>query len=244
MRHLEKHSLVGDFRHRVRDEVRSLKTWIDKRTDVGELRHRMRDEVRCLKTWIDKPRDEVRFLKNWIDNPLVVGAVAPSSPGLARKMASFVDPERPGLVVELGPGTGVVTEALLARGIAPERITGIEFDGDFYRLLRQRHPDVRFVHGDAYRMRQAISSFFDTALDKPIAAVVSSLPLFTRPLTERIRLLDESFAMMAPGAPFIQFSYALVPPVPRGAGRYDLERTGWVVRNLPPARVWIYRRSA
>ncbi len=243
MRQFEKPTLVGGLRHKVRAEVRSLKTWIDKRTDVDELRHRVRSEVDCLKTWIEKPRDEVRFLRSWIDKPLMVGAVAPSSPELARRMASFVDPERPGLVVELGPGTGVVTEALLARGITPERIVGIEYDGDFFRLLRQRHPGVHFVHGDAYRMRHAVAPFFDATLGRPIAAVVSSLPLFTRPLSDRIRLLDESLALMAPGAPFIQFSYALVPPVPRSAGRFDLERTGWVVRNLPPARVWIYRRA-
>jgi phosphatidylethanolamine/phosphatidyl-N-methylethanolamine N-methyltransferase len=157
-------------------------------------------------------------------------------------MAARVDPTTAGLVVELGPGTGVVTEALLERGIAAERLISIEYDADFCRLLRRRHPDVHVVHGDAYRLRRAAEPFFDPALDRPVAAVVSSLPLFTRPLPERIRLLDEAFQLMEPRAPFIQFSYALVPPVPRGAGGYEIERTGWVVRNLPPARVWIYRR--
>ncbi|NLH82542.1 MAG: methyltransferase domain-containing protein [Phyllobacteriaceae bacterium] len=188
-----------------------------------------------------KVLDEVRFLKNWIDKPLMTGAVAPSSPQLARLMASYVDPERPGMVVELGPGTGVVTQALIERGIAPERIVSIEYNRDFCALLRQRFPRVPFVHGDAYRMGQAIAGHVGEERH-PVAAVVSSLPLFTRPLPERTRLLDESFARMEPGAPFIQFSYALVSPVPHGATRFELERSGWVVRNLPPARVWIYRR--
>ena len=198
-----------------------------KRIDTDELRH--------------KVLDEVRFLKNWLDKPLMTGAVAPSSPALARLMASHVDPDVPGLVVELGPGTGVVTQALIDRGIAAERIAAIEYNPDFCTLLRRRFPGVHFVHGDAYRMRHSLGDLV-AGRDTPVAAVVSSLPLFTRPLPERVRLLDESFELMAPGAPFIQFSYALVPPVPHGAGRFEIERTGWVVMNLPPARVWIYRR--
>lgn len=187
-----------------------------------------------------KVLDEVRFLRSWFDKPLQVGAVAPSSPALARLMARFVDPASTGSVVELGPGTGVVTKALLERGVAADRIVSIEYDGDFCKLLRNRFPGVHFVHGDAYDMRHALA---DVA-DKPLAAVVSSLPLFTRPLPQRLRLLDEAFSLLAPGAPFIQFSYALVPPVPAGAGRFAIERTNWVVMNLPPARVWVYRRPA
>ena len=198
-----------------------------KRIHTDELRHRVLDEV--------------RFLKNWLDKPLVTGAVAPSSPALARLMASHVDPAVPGLVVELGPGTGVVTQALLDRGVAAERIAAIEYNPDFCSLLRQRFPGVHFVHGDAYRMRPSLGDLLGAA-EKPVAAVISGLPLFTRPLGERVRLLDECLELMPAGAPFIQFSYALVPPVPHGAGRFEIERTGWVVMNLPPARVWIYRR--
>lgn len=191
-----------------------------------------------------KVLDEVRFLKNWFDKPLMTGAVAPSSPQLARLMASYVDPARAGLVVELGPGTGVVTQALLERGVAPERIVSIEFNEDFCSLLRQRYPRVHFVQGDAYRLPQALAGRFPVDDPHPIAAVVSSLPLFTRPLPERTRLLDDAFSRMPPNAPFIQFSYALVSPVPHGATRFEIERSSWVVRNLPPARVWIYRRPA
>ncbi len=198
-----------------------------KRIDTDELRH--------------KVLDEVRFLKNWLDKPLVTGAVAPSSPALAKLMASHVDPAVPGLVVELGPGTGVVTQALVDRGVASERIAAIEYNHDFCTLLRRRLPGVHFVHGDAYRIRHSLGDLV-AGRDRPVAAVVSSLPLFTKPLPERTRLLEECFDLMPPGAPFIQFSYALVPPVPHGAGRFEIERTGWVVLNLPPARVWIYRR--
>ena len=114
-----------------------------KRTATDELRH--------------KVLDEVRFLKNWIDKPLMTGAVAPSSPQLARLMAAQVDPATPGHVVELGPGTGVVTHALLDRGLDPDRIVSIEYNPDFCKLLRRRFPGVGFVHGDAYRRRQSLA---------------------------------------------------------------------------------------
>ncbi|MEJ1157182.1 class I SAM-dependent methyltransferase [Prosthecomicrobium sp. N25] len=197
-----------------------------KRPSPSEIKHRVLDDI--------------RFLRSWVEKPLQIGAVAPSSPQLARLMASYVDPHATGAVLELGPGTGVVTKAILDRGVAPGRVVSVEYNEDFCKLLRNRFPGVHFIHGDAYNARHAVQAAFP----EPLSAVVSSLPLFTRPMPQRVRLLDEAFAMLAPGAPFIQFSYALVPPVPHGAGAFELERTNWVVMNLPPARVWVYRRPA
>jgi phosphatidylethanolamine/phosphatidyl-N-methylethanolamine N-methyltransferase len=194
--------------------------------DQNRLRHRLPDEV--------------RFLRNWLGNPLKTGAVAPSGPHLAALMASQLDPARPGMVVELGPGTGVVTKAILERGISPDRLASIEYSPDFCRLLRERMPDVTFIEGDAYRMRVTLGAL----ADKPLAGIVSSLPLFTKPPAERLKLLLEALDLLAPGAPFIQFSYALVPPVAEGLGDYTIERSQWVWKNLPPARVWTYRRKA
>jgi phosphatidylethanolamine/phosphatidyl-N-methylethanolamine N-methyltransferase len=182
--------------------------------------------------------DEVRFLKTWLGNPLRTGAVAPSGPQLARLMASLIDPEAAGSVVELGPGTGTVTAAILERGIEPHRLMSIEYNPDFCALLRRRWPSVHFIRGDAYDMRQATAGLAQL----PLAGVVSSLPLFTRPPAERLRLINDALDLLAPGAPFVQFSYALVPPVPEGAGDFEIERSNWVLMNLPPARVWTYRR--
>jgi phosphatidylethanolamine/phosphatidyl-N-methylethanolamine N-methyltransferase len=184
--------------------------------------------------------DEVRFLKTWLGNPLRTGAVAPSGPQLAALMASLIDETAPGSVVELGPGTGVVTAAILARGLAPDRLVSIEYNPEFCSLLRQRFAGVTFVEGDAYQIRDAIAG----QATLPLAAVVSSLPLFTRPPAERLRLITDALDVLAPGCPFIQFSYALVPPVPEGAGDFVIERSNWVLMNLPPARVWTYRRPS
>lgn len=182
--------------------------------------------------------DEARFLKSWFDKPLVTGAVYPSGKALARMMARYVDPDVPGPVIELGPGTGPVTEALITRGIAEERLVLVEFNPDFCRLLRKRFPKARVIEGDAYNLGTTLA-----ALGEPAAAVVSSLPLFTKPEMQRLALLREGFGMMHPGCPFIQFTYATVSPMPLKSRDFAAEVSPRVWLNLPPARVWVYRDS-
>ena len=188
----------------------------------------------------DPLEDEARFLRSWFERPLVTGAVTPSGKMLARTMAAYVDPRVDGPVVELGPGTGPVTEALIRRGIAAERLVLIEFNPDFCALLRRRFPGATVVQGDAYNIRESVGA----VLKEPAAATISSLPLFTKPLEQRLDLLNRAHDLMRPGAPFVQFTYAVVPPIPARceAGSYIADRSNRVWLNLPPARVWVYRR--
>ena len=181
--------------------------------------------------------DEMRFIRTWFENPLSTGAVMPSSKALARTMASYVDPQSTGPVIELGPGTGPVTEALVQRGVDPKRLILVEFDPDFCRLLRTRYPAATVVQGDAYRLKRLLS---DTVRD-PAAAMVSGLPLVTKPLRTRLRLISDALGLLAPGAPFIQFTYAMVPPIPKGLSGISAKASDLIWLNLPPARVWVYR---
>ncbi len=181
--------------------------------------------------------DEARFLKSWLENPLKTGAVAPSGKALAAKMAASIDPVVPGPIVELGPGTGPVTQALLARGIAPERLYLVEYSADFAKLLRQRFPGVSVIQGDAY----ALAATLAPHVHEPISAIVSSLPLLTRPDKQRVALLQTAFNLMLPGSPFVQFTYMNPSPVPLSDDfEANVSRRVW--KNLPPARVWTYRR--
>ena len=91
--------------------------------------------------------DEMQFIRSWIEKPLSTGAVMPSSKALARTMARYVDPKASGPVIELGPGTGPVTEALVQRGVDPARLILVEFNPDFCRLLRKRYPAATVVQG-------------------------------------------------------------------------------------------------
>jgi phosphatidylethanolamine/phosphatidyl-N-methylethanolamine N-methyltransferase len=183
--------------------------------------------------------DDMRFIRTWLEKPLAVGAVTPSSRALARTMAAFVDPGVPGAIIELGPGTGPITEALVAQGIDPLRLVLVEFDATFCALLRARYPGATVVQGDAYGLKRLLAGL----IQEPAAAVVSGLPLFTKPLQVRLRLLFEAFGLMSPGAPFVQFTYNTVPPIPTRLDRVRAQASERVWMNIPPARVWVYRRD-
>jgi phosphatidylethanolamine/phosphatidyl-N-methylethanolamine N-methyltransferase len=183
--------------------------------------------------------DEVRFLKTWFESPRLTGAVSPSGRFLARAMARAVGPADDGLVVELGPGTGPVTRALIEQGVRPEQLILVEYEAAFCRLLKQRFPGVRVLQGDAYALRRTLADLSG----RPIRAIVSSLPLLNQPPARRMDLIEDAFALMAPGGVFVQFTYGMASPIPRpaGAGRYSAHATAPVWLNLPPARVWSYR---
>jgi len=183
--------------------------------------------------------DEVRFIRSWLEKPLAIGAVTPSSRMLARKMAHYVDPQSTGPVIELGPGTGPITEALVEHGVAQERLVLVEFNPTFCQLLRNRFPRATVVQGDAYAIKDTLAG----VIDEPGAAVVSGLPLFTKPLRMRIRLLRDALALMKPHAPFVQFTYAVVPPIPKSHAGVRVEASDRIWMNLPPARVWVYRKN-
>ena len=120
----------------------------------------------------------MHFLRSWIERPLSTGAVTPSGKMLARTMARYVDPNSDGPVVELGPGTGPVTEALVEAGVDPSRLVLVEFNPSFCRILKSRYPEATLVQGDAYSMRRLLQSL----LLQPAAAFVSGLPLITKPV--------------------------------------------------------------
>jgi len=181
--------------------------------------------------------DEMQFIRSWIEKPLSTGAVMPSSKALARTMARHVDPHASGPVIELGPGTGPVTEALVKQGVDPARLILVEFNSDFCRLLRARYPAATVVQGDAYRLRRLLTTY----VTEPVAAVVSSLPLMTKPLRTRLRLISDVMALLTPNAPFVQFTYAMVPPIPKALSGITAQASELIWLNLPPARVWVYR---
>jgi len=181
--------------------------------------------------------DEMQFIRTWIEKPLSTGAVMPSSKALARTMARYVDPNASGPVIELGPGTGPVTEAMVERGVDPSRLILVEFDPDFCRLLRSRYPRATVVQGDAYRLRRLL----ETYVRSPASAVVSGLPLVTKPVLARVRLITDAMALLAPGAPFVQFTYAMVTPIPKALNGIKAEASELIWMNVPPARVWVYR---
>jgi phosphatidylethanolamine/phosphatidyl-N-methylethanolamine N-methyltransferase len=216
---------------------RHIRLFEQRRDDIGK---RIEDQIRQF----ERKRgirldDEVRFIRSWIERPLSIGAVTPSSKMLARAMARYVDPHSDGPVVELGPGTGPVTAALVEAGVDPSRLVLVEFDPAFCRILRTRYPSATLVQGDAYSMRRLL----ETLLLQPAAAVVSGLPLVTKPMRQRLRLIRDAFDLMLPGAPFVQFTYSVASPLPRRLSGFSVEASERIWMNIPPARVWVYRKN-
>lgn len=198
--------------------------------------------ARQARRQIGELRDDVRFSLEWASKPLSIGALSPSGQHLARMMAAQVDPATPGMVVELGPGTGAITKALIARGVPQDRLLLVEYNHDFAQLLRKRFPKARIITGDAYDIARLIPQI----TDEPIAAIVSGLPLFTKPNAQRRKLVHDAMQLLGAGArgAFIQFTYAIVPPVARDPAHYSLRGTRRVWWNLFPAKVWVYRPAA
>ncbi len=172
----------------------------------------------------------------------MTGAVAPSGPYLAREMARAAMSAREGLVVELGPGTGPVTKALIEHGIARERLLLVEYDAGFCRLLAQRFAPACVVQGDAYDLPLTLAGY----AGQKIAAVVSSLPLLNQPPALRAKLIADAFALMGPSGVFVQFTYGLKSPIARSdcVNKYSAHCGAPIWRNLPPARVWTYRADS
>ena len=198
----------------------------------------LQSSVRALKKPL-RLDDEVRFLRSWIEKPLHMGAVMPSSKLLARTMAQYVDVDSKGPVIELGPGTGAITNALLEHGVDQKRLVLVEYNPGFCALLRDRYPHARVVQGDAYALRDSLGDL----LDAPASAVVSGLPLVTKPMLTRLKLMRDAFLALAPGGPFVQFTYSVAPPIPKSLPGVSTEASERIWMNLPPARVWVYRKG-
>jgi len=182
--------------------------------------------------------EEIRFFKGWMDGPKSVGAILPTSGVTARRMASVITPQSGLPVLELGPGTGIITKAILQKGITPENLVSIEFSTDFYQHLAKTFPRVNFINGDAFDLEKTLGNFRDRQFD----SVISAIPLLSFPMERRIALLEDLLNRMPPGRPVMQITYGPVSPIVARPDRYQIKHYDFVVRNIPPAQLWTYTR--
>lgn len=178
------------------------------------------------------------FLRRWLAHPFSMGAIAPSAPGLARRMARETLLRDGEYVVELGPGTGAVTRALLHAGVPEERLILIERDKHLHAFLLQRFPAATVILGNARRLDLVLPE----ACRGRVSTVVSSLPLVSLPHRVRDDIVNGSFAVLAPGGRFVQYTYGLFSPLPRKELGLEGRKVAFAGINLPPASVWRYTR--
>jgi phosphatidylethanolamine/phosphatidyl-N-methylethanolamine N-methyltransferase len=184
--------------------------------------------------------DTTFFLQEWIANPQRTGAVAPSSPKLAAAMARWLPPNPESYVLELGPGTGAVTQALINRGLREDRLVAIENNPKMARRLRERFPKAHIITGDAWQLDELLRSRSDPIAS--VGAVISSLPLVNFPLEEAERLAEKIRTLLEPQGTWVQYSYHIHKRRTRGTSRFHLRASKIVWLNLPPARVNVYQK--
>jgi phosphatidylethanolamine/phosphatidyl-N-methylethanolamine N-methyltransferase len=191
------------------------------------------------KALAEKFDDELKFFKGWIDKPKAVGSIVPTSSITARKMASVVNPNSGLPVLEVGPGTGVITRAILAQGVKPENLYAVEYSTDFVRHLRQLYPGVNVIEGDAFNLDATLGDKSGLTFD----SVVSGVPLLNFPVAQRIAYVENLLDRIPTGRPVVQLTYGPLSPIPPGRGDYTVEHFHFVIRNIPPTQLWIYRRG-
>jgi len=157
---------------------------------------------------------EIAFLKGWRKNKKAVGAIMPTSKVAARRMAGVINPDSGLPVLELDPGTGVITKAILETGIKPSQLVSVEYPNAFYNRLKGRFPEVDMRLGDAFKLNEALQERDNEKFD----CVISAVPLLSFPMAKRVELLEDLLARIPNGRPVIQITYGPFSPVRQAAG--------------------------
>ncbi len=186
----------------------------------------------------------LHFLRHWLRNPVRTAAIAPSSPELAAAVIAEL-PQGTRRVIELGGGTGAITQALLQSGIAPADLLVLELNAALHAQLAVRFPEARVVRGDALYTAElaAQSGYLD---EGPADAVISGLGLLAMNRENQSAILQSAFACLAHDGVMVQFTYGPISPVNEALLLelgFAARRGEFVLRNVPPATVWTIRRS-
>jgi phosphatidylethanolamine/phosphatidyl-N-methylethanolamine N-methyltransferase len=180
------------------------------------------------------------FLLEWLANPQHTGAVAPSSPKLAGAMARWLPNDPDSYVLELGPGTGAVTQALIKRGLRQERLVAIENNPKMADVLRERFPRAHIITGDAWHLDELLARHSTPIAE--VGAVFSSLPLMNFPEQKAVLLAQKIRAVLQPRGRLVQYSYHIGRVRTRGGSLFRMVASHIVWFNLPPARVSVFQK--
>ena len=176
--------------------------------------------------------DRMRFLA------ALLRSVTPTSRYVAKEMARPVNVASGLPVLELGPGTGPVTRAILERGLDPDKLYVVERSGQLCRHLEQAFPGVHVIEGDAFDLQTTLAATGQSMFD----SVISGIPMLNFSQSTRNRLLNDALDRMEPGRPFVQITYGGKAPIASDDPSVRIQRSARLIRNLPPASVWLYAR--
>ena len=184
--------------------------------------------------------DSSLFLREWLANPQRTGSIAPSSPMLTSTMARWLPRDSESYVLELGPGTGAVTAALLKRGLREDRLIAIEHNPALASHLRKRFPLALIITGDAWQMDALLREHIPAIAT--VGAVISSLPLLNFPKEQADALAQKIRDVLEPRGRWVQYSYHITQSRCRGGDDFRLLASKIVWLNFPPARVHVFQK--
>jgi phosphatidylethanolamine/phosphatidyl-N-methylethanolamine N-methyltransferase len=190
---------------------------------------------------VNQTNETELFFRQWLRSPKSMGAVIPSSRVLARAVTEAARWAPGQTVIELGAGTGAISQGLIDAGLPPEALMMIELDRPLFEYLRQRFPAVRVVNGDATRLVDIVRQQGITQ----VSTVISGLPMVTMPLGFQRAIIEQSLELLGTDGCLLQYSYSPVPPIPARKLGVEAKLVKFVMRNVPPATLWRFqpRRS-
>ena len=182
------------------------------------------------------------FLKRFLANPGLIGAILPSSPALCREIISHINIESSEAVIELGPGTGVITDEILSRINHQTKFVAIELDNKMYKTLRRNRPALNIVNDSAENLPEIMKN----AGIKHLNTIISGLPWAAFPEKLQLGILDVIVNSLCDGGYFTTFAYLQGLLLPAGQRFKKLLRKSFkevtvsrvIWTNIPPAIVY------
>jgi phosphatidylethanolamine/phosphatidyl-N-methylethanolamine N-methyltransferase len=179
------------------------------------------------------------FLKSFFKEKRMVGALAPSSKFLAKKMLKHVNFSEAKLIVEFGPGNGVFTKKILEKMLPSAKLIVYELNETFFQKLVDEITDKRviLINGSA----DSVYDYVQANQLGEVDYVISSLPLANFPKALIESILNASDKVLKPEGKYIQFQYTLTQ-------RRHLKKVfknmslNFALFNLPPAFVYTCSR--
>ena len=175
------------------------------------------------------------FFAPWLQKPLRIAAANPSGARLADAVARCIDLTRPGPVLELGAGTGSLTQGLVRAGCSPERIIALEREPALVAVLRREFPTMTVIAGEATRIGEYLAGKVER-----LAGVVSSLPIKWFPIAAQRAVIRPCLDMLGSDGCFVQLTNGFSSPAPIDCLGITVGRSGRVWLNLLPAQIRAY----
>lgn len=182
------------------------------------------------------------FLKRFLANPGLIGAILPSSPALCREIISHINIESSEAVIELGPGTGVITDEILSRINHQAKFVAVELDNKMYKTLRRNRPALNIVNDSAENLPEIMKN----AEIKHLNTIISGLPWAAFPEKLQLGILNAIVNSLCDGGYFTTFAYLQGLLLPAGQRFKKLLRKSFkevtvsrvIWTNIPPAIVY------